>query len=207
MTNRQISHNHDNAIITGYCTYLHTCYVCWGNVHRQGIHFQSRCATQSSVVHNRTLDNCGRPCSRITNWGHDVISTTSDKSLNQSRQWKLQMTYTGACVKHNSYNIAIFRLMIIIIKQRCVNVWLYLFKSLSGKVGAGYLTFDPGGLSLVGRERLEQLYGHAKVVVTQTPVGRAYLLQEAHQRNCGEREREREDRVTAKQSTIMKLLN
>ena len=59
----------------------------------------------------------------------------------------------------------------------------------------------------MGRERLEQLYGHAKVVVTQTLVGRAYLLQEAHQRNCGERERGREDRVTVKQSTIMKLLN
>lgn len=55
------------------------------------------------------------------------------------------------------------------------NYIMYLLKSLSSKVSAGNLTFDPCGLLLVGGERLEQLNGQTQVVTTQRLVGRAYL--------------------------------
>lgn len=60
---------------------------------------------------------------------------------------------------------------------------MYLFKSFSGKVGTGHLTFDPSGLSLVGGESLEQSNGQSEVIATQILVGGADLLQKAHQRN------------------------
>ena len=72
---------------------------------------------------------------------------------------------------------------------------MYLFKSLSGEVSPGNLTFDPCSLLVVGGERLEQLNGQTEVVGAQRLVGGAYLPQEAHQRNCGKKERERESEM------------
>ena len=75
------------------------------------------------------------------------------------------------------------------------DIIMYLFKSLSGEVSPGNLIFDPCGLLVVGGERLEQLNGQTEVVGAQRLVGGAYLPQEAHQRNFGKKEKERENEM------------